>query len=309
MTLEQLRIFVAVAERQHMTQAARAINITQSAASSAIASLEARYATRLFHRIGRRIELTEAGRLFLTEARAVLARAASAERVLNDLSGLVFGSLSLHASQTIANYWLPPVMHRFHEAFPGVGLRLTIANSEQVAAAVREGIADIGFVEGGNGDPALSSRSIEGDELMLVVGASHPLAQQAKVTADDLWRAKWVLREPGSGTRAVFEESLRSLGVDPENLAVTLELPSNEAVRAAVKEGAGVTAISNLVVGPGLEGGTLCAIPFELPKRRFLILRHKERTPSRAEQALLNMITPDQSKGEIETTDTINWTD
>src|ERR1700756_1164981 len=104
MTLEQLRIFVAVAELQHMTKAARAINITQSAASSAIAALEARYGTKLFHRIGRRIELTEAGRLFLTEARAVLARTSSAEKLLQDLSGLASGSLSLHASQTIANY-------------------------------------------------------------------------------------------------------------------------------------------------------------------------------------------------------------
>ncbi|MBI4724864.1 MAG: LysR family transcriptional regulator [Rhodomicrobium sp.] len=309
MTLEQLRIFVAVAERQHMTQAARAINITQSAASSAIAALEARYATRLFHRIGRRIELTEAGRLFLAEARAVLARAASAERVLNDLSGCVSGSLSLHASQTIANYWLPPVMHRFHQAFPGVHLHLTIGNSEQVAAAVRDGIADIGFVEGGIGsDPALSSRAIEGDELVLVAGAQHPLAKQSGVKLEDLWRASWVLREPGSGTRAVFEEALRTLGAKPDDLQVSLDLPSNEAVRAAVEAGAGVTAISNLVAGPGLEAGTLRAIPLPLPKRRFLVLRHKERTPSRAEQAFLDMI-EDQSNIQIETTNIINWTD
>ena len=84
MTLEQLRIFIAVAERQHMTQAAREINLTQSAASAAIAALEARYAIKLFNRVGRRIELTETGRTFLGEARAVLARAATAQYTSGD---------------------------------------------------------------------------------------------------------------------------------------------------------------------------------------------------------------------------------
>jgi DNA-binding transcriptional LysR family regulator len=83
MTLEQLRIFVAVAERQHVTQAARALNLAQSAASHAIAALEARHEAKLFRRTGRRIELTEAGQVFLEEARAVLARAGAAELVLS----------------------------------------------------------------------------------------------------------------------------------------------------------------------------------------------------------------------------------
>src|SRR3546814_10149610 len=74
MTLDQLRIFVAVAEREHVTQAARALNLTQSAVSAAIATLEDRHGAHLFDRVGRGIALTEAGRAFLPEARAVLAR-------------------------------------------------------------------------------------------------------------------------------------------------------------------------------------------------------------------------------------------
>ncbi len=84
-TLDQLRIFVAVAERQHVTRAAEALNLAQSAASAAIASLESRHGTKLFHRVGRHIELTEVGRAFLDEARAVLARAAAAELMLEPL--------------------------------------------------------------------------------------------------------------------------------------------------------------------------------------------------------------------------------
>ena len=107
MTLEQLRIFVAVAECEHVTQGARQLNLTQSATSAAVAALEERYATKLFDRIGRRIALTEAGWLFLKEAKAVLARASAAAKVLTDLADLTRGSLALAASQTVANYWLP----------------------------------------------------------------------------------------------------------------------------------------------------------------------------------------------------------
>src|SRR5215469_352965 len=106
-TLEQLRIYVAVAERQHVTKAARALNLAQSAASHAIAALEARHDTKLFHRVGRRIELTEAGHVFLAEARAVLARADAAELALSEYGSLQRGTLSIQASQTIAGYWLP----------------------------------------------------------------------------------------------------------------------------------------------------------------------------------------------------------
>ena len=100
MTLEQLRIFIAVAEKQHVTQAASELNLTQSATSAAIAALEARYGIKLFDRVGRGIVLTQTGRDFLNEARAVVARAKAAAEVLNDLAGLKRGSLMLAASQT-----------------------------------------------------------------------------------------------------------------------------------------------------------------------------------------------------------------
>ena len=116
MTLEQLRIFVAVAEREHLTRAAEALNLTPSAVSSAIRVLEERYATALFHRTGRRIELTEAGLAFLPEARATLARAQSADLFLTEIGGLKRGTLTLAASQTVAGYWLPPRLMRFHQS-------------------------------------------------------------------------------------------------------------------------------------------------------------------------------------------------
>src|SRR3977135_1238653 len=118
MTLEQLRIFIAVAEKQHVTRAASELNLTQSATSAAIAALETRYEIKLFDRVGRGIVLTQTGRDFLNEARQVVARAKAAAQVLNDLAGLKRGSLTLAASQTAANYLLAASLEAVEERPP-----------------------------------------------------------------------------------------------------------------------------------------------------------------------------------------------
>ncbi len=290
MTLEQLRVFVAVAEREHVTRAAADLNLTQSATSAAVAALEARYATKLFNRIGRRIELTQAGRLFLVEARAVLARAAAAETVLAELAGLKRGSLALAASQTVGNYWLPPLMYRYRTEYPGIALGLTIGNTETVVAAVRDGIADLGFVEGPVDDPALSVTPVADDELVLVVSAALPRPKRRAVAAADLKAMRWVSREPGSATRALFEEAMARAGLRLSDIDVILELPSNEAVIAAVQDGAGAAILSKLVVAALLDSGSLVALDLALPKRQFFVLRHQERSITQAERELYKLI-------------------
>jgi DNA-binding transcriptional LysR family regulator len=131
MTLEQLRVFIAVAERQHMTRASAALNLAQSAVSATIALLEERHGAKLFHRVGQGIELTEADTLFLPEARAVLARAEAAELVLSELVGLKRGALAVQASQTIASYWLPRHLVAFRRAYPGIDIRLGVGNTQR----------------------------------------------------------------------------------------------------------------------------------------------------------------------------------
>jgi DNA-binding transcriptional LysR family regulator len=290
MTLEQLRIFVAVAERQHVTQAARALNLAQSAASHAIASLEAQHDTKLFDRVGRRIELTEAGHVFLAEAKAVLARAEAAELALSEFGGLKRGTLSVQASQTIAGYWLPRHLAAFRRAHAQIQIRLTIGNTEQAAAAVESGAAEVGFVEGAVESESFIVTPVARDQLIVVTAPDHPWAGRARLTPAALLEGDWVLREPGSGTRSVFENAVSKLGLDPRALRIQLELPSNEAVRAAVEAGMGATAISASVAAPSIEAGLLQQVNFRLPERQFYALRHRERYRSRAAEALLSMV-------------------
>ncbi len=285
MTLEQLRIFLAVAEREHVTSAARALNISQSAASAAIAALETRHGVHLFHRVGRGIALTDAGRAFAEEARGVLARARAAETVLDELGGLRRGTLRLVASQTIAAYWLPPLLARYRAAYPDIAVELAIGNTEMAAAQVHAGMAELGIVEGEIDDAALAHWRI-GEDRLLLVGA-EPVAQ---IDAAWLGDARWVLREPGSGTRAALETALRKRCIDPEVLDIALTLPSNESVRTAVEAGAGVAALSELVVAPAIAAGILHALPCDIGARAFHGVRHKERYRSAAADALLELI-------------------
>ncbi len=245
---------------------------------------------RLFDRIGRNIKLTSAGRLFVTEARAVLSRASAAEAMLADLAGLKRGSLSLAASQTVGNYWLPQLIHRYHSLYPGIALDLKIGNTEQVAAWVQDGRADLGFVEGAIDDPALSVRVIGEDELVLVVGASHPWAGKRAPKLAEMKAASWVAREQGSGTRRIFETALAGLDLAARDINIVLELPSNESVRGAVIAGAGATILSKLVATNTLISGALVALKIPLPPRSFFMLRHKERHVTQAEQELVKLV-------------------
>jgi DNA-binding transcriptional LysR family regulator len=292
MTLEQLRIFVAVAEQQHVTQAARVLNLAQSAASHAIASLEARYDTKLFDRVGRRIKLTEAGRALLAEARTILAQVERAELALNEFGSLERGTLAVQASQTIASYWLPRHLVAFHHAHPRIDIRLTIGNTAQVAEAIQTGAAELGFIEGAVENDQLVSIPVARDQLVLVVGPEHQWARWAPPKTADFLKSEWVLREPGSGTRSVFEEALAHLGVELRDLRVAMELPSNEAVRAAVEAGLGATALSASVAAPSIESGLLHHVRFNLPQREFHVLRHGQRYRSRIAEALLAAIGP-----------------
>ena len=290
MTLDQLRVFVAVAERQHMTRAADSLNLAQSAASAAIASLEARHGTKLFHRVGRHIELSEAGRMFLPEARAVLARAEAAEQSLSELGGLKRGILRVQASQTIASYWLPRHLVAFRKAYPAITLQLAIGNTAQVTASVLAGEAELGFVEGVVEDPLLRLEQVARDRLLILVGREHAWAGRAVVAPNTLRESDWVLREMGSGTRSAFEQALSGLGISVDEMRIALELPSNEAVRAAVESGLGATCLSASVAAPALEAGLLHHVPFDLPDRAFTLVRHTKRHLSHAARALMEVV-------------------
>ena len=293
MTLDQLQIFIAVAEREHVTRAASALGLAPPSVSAAVAALEREFGTKLFHRVGRGILVTEGGKLLLDEARALINRADAVKLAMREFTGLSRGRLQIKASQTIASHFLPPRLVDFHQTYPGVALVVSVGNSTEVVNAIISGAVELGFVEDPEEelqDPRLAIEPIARDDLTMVVGASHPWARKEELKADDLEAGNWVAREDGSGTRAAFVKALDVLGVPYGNLNIAIELPSNEAVLAAVLAGAGAAVLSVRVCADAMKAGTLTRLPVSLTPRAFFAVQHADRYRSRAVSALLEIL-------------------
>lgn len=276
-TLEQLRVFCVVSERENMTLAAKQLGLTQSGVSGAISSLEDRCGLALFDRIGRSIRLTDAGRVFAIEAKGILARVDAAEQVLDEFKQVKRGTLQILASHTVGTYWLPFRLIEYRRIYPKVRVLTQIDNTASVVRSLLEGRAPIGFVEGDVFEDELDQHVVAIDDLVIVVGPQHPWARRTSFDPSELTKGRWVLREQGSGTRSAFEAGLERFGVRPEALNVALEIPSNHAICTAVEGGLGATALSSLVVGEGIAAGRLVPLPVELPKRTFKMLVHRGR--------------------------------
>lgn len=290
MNFDQLRIFVAVADRGHVTMAAKALGLSQSATSAAIKALEEANGVHLFNRVGRHIELSQAGSRFLPEAKAVLDRIAAARLVLENISQTVAGSVSVAASQTIASYWLPRRLASFHEMYPAVRLDVSIGNTRQVEALVLDGAADLGLVEGRTRSDLLIRVPLDIDRLVLVTTKSRGDAGVGFGKSVDLSALRWIVRERGSGTREVLEDLVAQEGKSVQDLAVVLVLPSNEAIRHAVEAGAGATIISHQVVAEAIANGSVTVIPYDIPTREFVLISHRDRQPTLSQTALKSFL-------------------
>ena len=290
MTPEQLRIFVAVAERGNVTRASELLGMSQSAASAAIKALELSSGVQLFNRVGRAIELSAAGRRFLPEAKAVLERIAAARHVLENASRTIAGNLAIAASQTIASYWLPRRLAAFQEEHPAVRMDVSIGNTRQVENKVLDGTADLGLVEGRTESDLLRRTRVDVDRLLLVVAGAHPEVAELAPGRPDIASLRWIVREDGSGTRQVLQDLARRMGMSFDALRIFLVLPSNEAIVQAVEAGAGATVISELVAGKAVAKGSLRHVPLDLPARDFALISHRDRHPAMAQTALKSFL-------------------
>lgn len=256
MTLEQLRIFLAVAEVMHFTRAAETLYITQPAVSAAIQCLEAEYGVKLFHRIGRHIEITDAGKLLQMEAQKIIDHVSLTERGLRELNNLQRGELKLASSLTIGNYWLPDKISQFKRQYPGIHIDCTLGNAEEICEGTATGLFDFGLVTG-EVKPSLRNsleqEVVGSDRLQIVVGISHPWFDRTEIYPAELHGTTWVMRESGSGAQQMFEQALQNWGIDPGELDVVFVLSSSEMVKAVVESGVGAAAIPELMVRKELQ--------------------------------------------------------
>ena len=262
--LDALELLLVVARTGSLNTAAAEVGVSQQAASARITSIEAQTGVVLMTRTARGSTLTPAGVVVAEWAARLLDVATELDAGLASLRNDRARNLRVSASLTIAEQLLPGWLVALHADATGRGVDrvqivLRATNSDTVAADVRDGAADVGFVEGPSAPRGLRSRSVGGDRLVIVVRPDHRWARRRDpLTAGEIATTPMVTREEGSGTRNAFESALRTtLGADAELSVPVLALSTSAAVRAAVIAGAGPAVLSVLAVADDLSAGRL----------------------------------------------------
>lgn len=288
LSLRQLEVFAAIARSSSTREAAARVARSQSAASAALAELEAALGEPLFDRVGRRLLLNENGRALLPAALALLDQASELQALF---TGEHAAPLRVAASLTIGEYLLPDLVAQWRGLHPNSPVRMNIANSTEVIAAVAGMDADVGFIEGPQTHPDLRVRPWLSDELVIVAAPSHPLAQSGlprtaggrarQATLRQLAEADWIVREPGSGTRQASDRwLLEHLG----HLHIAFELGSTEAIKRLAAAGAGLACVSRHTVAQAITRGELVALRTGLPvaRRKLALVVRRDKRQGRA---------------------------
>ena len=236
---------------------------------------------RLVERDRSGVRTTPAGEALLRPAREVLQAERNARMAVQELSGLLKGTLVVGGSTIPASYLLPGLFARFREAHPAVSLRLVTGDSRQIVERVRHADVEVGVVGLKPGDGDLEVSRMGADALTLILPPGHPLASRPRVPVSEVAQYPFVVREVGSGTRSATESAMaKLLGREGlRGLPVACEVGSTEAVKAAVRAGLGVAFVSDLSVREELRHGTLTTAQvkgFDVRREFFLVSRREE---------------------------------
>jgi DNA-binding transcriptional LysR family regulator len=278
-TLRQLEVFLAVARDESVSRAAGALAMSQSAASASLSDLERQFGIQLFDRIGKRLQLSDLGRVLRPRAEAVLDQGRDLEQALAGRDDL--GRLRIGATLTIGNHVAVPLLARLMREHPGAAVTLAVANTEEIARQVANFEIDVGLIEGEIEHPDLEVTLWRPDELVVFCAPGHPFARKRRLADADLRRAAWIVREHGSGTRQAFDRAMH--GLLPE-LHIALSLQHTEAIREAVAAGLGVGCVSRIALQEAFARGALhaCRVPHRDFRRHFFFLLHRHKHRSRA---------------------------
>jgi DNA-binding transcriptional LysR family regulator len=295
MNLQNVRVFLKVAELEHITRASEELGLSQPAVTKIIQSLEQEVHLDLIERQGRRIALTHAGKILQQYARQLFALERQMEGELASLRDVEAGEVTLAANTSGGVYLLPPIIARFRTRYPRVALNIAILNSSEIVEETLNWTLDFGIVEGDVSTlpPVLQSQPFARDKLVLVVAPTHRWSQQKVLRPEDLSERELILREQGSGVREVISHQLQAYGVQ---ILPLLTLTDNEAIKQMVIHGVGAAILSFLTVQRELSCGDLIQIPIEnldLQPQLSLIQRIDKQL-SRAARAFYTILLQEQ---------------
>lgn len=280
MELHHLRYFEAVARLGHVTRAAQELHIAQPSLSKQIQVLEAELGVQLFDRVGRRVELTDAGKLLLPYARRVLRDVAEAREVLRQRADLTTGRVSIGAPPTVGTRLLPQALADFNARFGGIALELHEEGAGQLVSLLAEGTVDLAVVP--IPVAGVACEELFTEELVIAVALHHRLAQQGTITSAELMHEDVILFPKGYELRDQTLQLCRAAGFEPR---IVLDGGEMDTVLRLTAVGLGVALVPRLALD-GAEGLVGLSLTDTHAQRTLGLIWHDQRTLSPAARAL-----------------------
>ncbi|WKY47891.1 LysR family transcriptional regulator [Eubacteriaceae bacterium ES3] len=274
MDLRHLKILIAVEETGSMSQAAKALYITQPSVSQVIRELEEHYGVRLFERMGRKLIITDAGKTLYTQARMVISQFNSLENSMENLCEQQ--SLKVGATITIGSCLLAPLMNKYLQENPETDCFNYVNNTRSIENRLLRAELDIGLVEGTVQHPDLIVEPVIDDFLVIACSQTHPFSVLQKITAQQLQSQAFVMRESGSGTRDLFLDFMKRRGL---KVTIGWEVTSPEIIKTILLSQPCLSALSIRLIEEELKAGQMTAYsPLEpIFNRTFNLVYHKNK--------------------------------
>lgn len=275
-TLRQLKTFIAVAEYKKMSEAAKHLYISQPTVSQIIAELEKEYNTQLFERIGKELRITAAGNLLLHSAQEIFAIHENLEQNMKNINSI--RPFRIGATMTIGNNMIADLTQKLETRYPDIETFVYIDNTKNIEAMLAQNELDIALVEGNTVRQEILKTPIFEDDLCLICSSKHPFATRKNaISIEELKEEKFILREKGSGTRAIFESIMQTHRIP---IRVKWEAGSSNAIVEAVRRNLGLGFISKRCVNERIDRGELVACPIsELTIKRYFYLCYNSNHP------------------------------
>lgn len=288
----ELKIFLAAAETENFSEAARQLNMTQPAVSMQIRALEKKLGLSLFHRMGRSLSLSERGKALMPLARDMINHSIRIEEEVESLKGEVVGHLKIGCSTATGKYILPHLVARFRQCHPKVQITICNHNRDVVVSKLCDGLIQLGVTSSDPNCKDAAYRHFFTDYVVLIVPVEHPWAERDVISPEELRNVDFILRDGESGTRQEVEAALQQVDLGINDLNLVMEIGNSEAISMAVEEGIGVAFISRAVARRGIELNKIKEVRvagFSLQREIFISYSHRH-PATRAQTEFWNFI-------------------
>ena len=296
-TLRQLQVFEAVARHLSFSRAAEELHLSQPGVSMQVKQLDEMAGLPLFEQIGKKIFLTEAGQVVYQCSQTIAQQVSDLDEALSRLKGLDKGELNISAVST-TKYFAPRLLAAFSQLHPQLKVRLDVGNREKLLTALAQNDVDLVIMGRPPEELDLESRPFMDNPLVIIAPPQHPLAQEQHIPPARLEGETFIMREPGSGTRAATE---RFFAEHDAKLTAGMEMNSNVAIQQAVESGLGLGLVSRHTLGRELSLGLLVILDvIDTPiQRHWYIVNRPGKRFSSAAQSFIDFMGTDASKALV----------